>query len=115
MAAAQKTELENLVPITQTRSVDRAFDDLYCTSYAPMVRLAHLLTSDAGAAEELAQDAFVETYRRFADLDNPGAFVRTVIVNRSRSWHRRRLVAASEGPPSRRTHRGPPGCHRRDP
>ena len=67
-----------------------SFAELYADAYLPMVRLGHLLTGSNEAGEEVAQDAFAQAFRRFDGLENPGAYVRTSVVNGSRSWHRRR-------------------------
>ncbi len=56
------------------------------------VRLAYLLTGDRGAAEELVQDAFLATAARWEAVREPAAYVRAAVVNRCRSWGRRRAV-----------------------
>jgi RNA polymerase sigma-70 factor (sigma-E family) len=66
------------------------FVALYETSYLQMVRLAHLLTGSNEAGEEVVQDAFAQAFKRFDQLDNPGAYVRRSVVNGCHSWHRRR-------------------------
>ena len=61
-----------------------------------LVRLAVLLVDDVGIAEEIVQDAFVLVHRRMGRLDQverPVAYLRTTVVNLSRSRLRRRLVA----------------------
>ena len=63
---------------------------LYREAYAPSVRLAHLLVGDRGRAEELTQDAFVRVHDRIDDLDEPAAYLRTVLVNLCRDAGRRR-------------------------
>ena len=65
------------------------FVTLYDEAYLAMVRLAHLLTGSNEVGEEIAQDAFVQAYRRFDTLENPGGYVRTSVVNGCRSWQRR--------------------------
>lgn len=54
-----------------------------------LVRLAYLLTGDRQVAEELVQDAFLACAPRWPELDRPRAYLRTAVVNRSRSWLRR--------------------------
>jgi RNA polymerase sigma-70 factor (ECF subfamily) len=69
-----------------------SFEALYQAEYHSVVGLAYVLFGDQGMAEDLAQDAFVETHRRWSSVrhyDNPGAWVRRVLVNKSRSRHRR--------------------------
>lgn len=66
------------------------FDRFYRDQWPAAVRLAHLLTGDASSAEDLAQDALARMAPRYESLDNPGAFLRTCIVNACRSLHRAR-------------------------
>jgi RNA polymerase sigma factor (sigma-70 family) len=51
-------------------------------------RLAFLLTSDAGCAEDMAHDAFLRLEGRFRTLDNPRAYLRVTIVNLCRRYQR---------------------------
>ncbi len=68
------------------------FVDLYRGSYAPMVRLAHLLTAGDPAAEELVQDAFLRVQARWHRVDNPVAYLRAAVVNACRNHQRRRVL-----------------------
>ncbi|HEX4981247.1 MAG TPA: sigma-70 family RNA polymerase sigma factor [Ilumatobacteraceae bacterium] len=68
------------------------FVDLYRGSYAPMVRLAHLLTAADPAAEELVQDAFLRVQSRWDRIDNPLAYLRAAVVNACRNHQRRRVL-----------------------
>jgi RNA polymerase sigma-70 factor (sigma-E family) len=71
-------------------------EHLYLSSYHMLLRLAVLLTGDRGAAEDAVQDAFVGFWRRVEALDNPDAakgYLRTAVVNNSRSVLRRRRTA----------------------
>jgi RNA polymerase sigma-70 factor (sigma-E family) len=71
-------------------------EQLYQDSYHTLLRLAVLLTGDRGAAEDAVQDAFVGFWRRVEALDNPQAakgYLRTAVVNNSRSVLRRRRTA----------------------
>lgn len=74
-------------PVTVTGAADAEL--LYAERYAPSVRLAHLLIGDRGRAEELVQDAFVRVLPRLAELDDPAAYLRTVVVNLCRDAGRR--------------------------
>ena len=72
-----------------------AFDDLYRAEWSAIVALGWTLTGSWVQAEELAQDAFTDTYRRWADVarfDRPGAWVRRAVINRAASYHRHRAV-----------------------
>jgi RNA polymerase sigma-70 factor (sigma-E family) len=69
--------------------------ELYLRHADAAVRLAYLLTGDREMAEDLVQDAFVKAAGRLAHLRNPDAFdayLRTTIVNLSRSHFRRKRV-----------------------
>ena len=68
------------------------FVDLYRSSYAPMVRLAHLLTAADPAAEELVQDAFLRVQSRWDRVDNPLAYLRAAVVNACRNHQRRGVL-----------------------
>jgi RNA polymerase sigma factor (sigma-70 family) len=63
--------------------------DLYRTEHLAMVRLAHLLTGSNAAAEDLVHDVFVSLHGVVERADNPRAYLRTAVVNRCRSYHRR--------------------------
>jgi RNA polymerase sigma-70 factor (sigma-E family) len=86
-------------------TADEAVRLLYGTHWHQLVRLATLLTRDASVAEELVQDAFVSLHRRWSSLDDPGAahgYLRTTVVNNSRSALRHRGVEEryrQPGPP----------------
>lgn len=69
------------------------FDAAYQTHYDGMVRLAYVITDSMAAAEDIVQEAFVELYRRWPDVRDPRVWLHTVVVNRSRSWWRRLIVA----------------------
>lgn len=79
-------------------TADEAVTRLFAAHYRPLVRLASLLLGDVGAAEEVAQDAYValhEKWRQLHDPDKALAYLRATVVNRSRSALRRRRVAAT--------------------
>jgi RNA polymerase sigma-70 factor (sigma-E family) len=69
--------------------------ELYVRHGPGAVRLAYLLTGDAGLAEDLVQDAFVKLAGRFVDLRDPDAFaayLRSTVVNLARMHFRHRRV-----------------------
>jgi RNA polymerase sigma-70 factor (sigma-E family) len=80
-------------PVPTGRRADAGFAAAYAVHYDPMIRLAWLTTGDVAAAEDIVQDAFVALYRRWPDVDEPGAWLRRVVANRSTSWLRRLVVA----------------------
>ncbi len=64
----------------------------YRRDYAHLVRLARLLVSHGGDAEEVVQEAFVRTYanRRSVRSADPLPYVRVAVVNLARGRLRRR-------------------------
>jgi RNA polymerase sigma-70 factor (sigma-E family) len=69
--------------------------DLYVAHAPEAVRLAFLLTGDAGLAEDLVQDAFARLVGRLRHLRDPaafGAYLRRTIVNLATSHFRHRRV-----------------------
>ncbi len=74
------------------------FHELYDREQRPMVRLATLLTGSAAMAEEIVQDAFAAVSDRWEELDRPGAYLRTSVVNGAASVLRHREVEARYRP-----------------
>jgi RNA polymerase sigma-70 factor (sigma-E family) len=67
--------------------------ELYRAHHRDLVRLATLLVDDQGSAEEAVQDAFVSVARRDPrGLADPGAYLRTAVLNNARSMLRKRRV-----------------------
>ena len=66
------------------------FDAVFDREYAAMVRLAFLLVDSNEVAEEVVQDAFARLHERWSGVANPGAYLRTSVVNRARDVQRRR-------------------------
>jgi RNA polymerase sigma-70 factor (sigma-E family) len=68
-----------------------------------LLRYGRVLTGDAAAGEELAQDALVRTYRRWGSLtrrDDPVAYVKRVMLNaRISAWrHWGSRIRLGDGP-----------------
>jgi RNA polymerase sigma-70 factor (sigma-E family) len=83
-------------------------DDIYRTHRMGMVRLAILLVDDQASAEDVVQEAFAGLFRNWAGLrDNAAAigYLRTAVVNGSRSMLRRRRTARAYVPPHPGTER----------
>jgi RNA polymerase sigma-70 factor (sigma-E family) len=75
---------------------DSDFADLYAAQWYRMVQLALLLVDDMAAAEDVAQDAFVGLRRHWGSIVGPDRalrYLRTSVLNGSRSALRRRLSA----------------------
>ena len=80
----------------------RTIDDIYRTHRMSMVRLAILLVDDVASAEDVVQDAFAGLYRQWDRLRDAQAaigYLRTAVVNGSRSMLRRRRTARAYVPP----------------
>ncbi len=82
------------------------FDVFYRSEYRAVFGLAIVLSGNRSAAEELTQDAFLAAYKawdRVGPMDNPGAWVRRLVANRSVSRFRRMTSEAKAlariGPP----------------
>jgi RNA polymerase sigma factor (sigma-70 family) len=73
----------------QAQEHDRPFAEVYAEDRSTITRLAFLLVRSMPVAEELAQEAFVRLYERYADVANPPAFLRTVVVRLGIDWMRR--------------------------
>ena len=92
-------------PVTELAAEQAGTDDLltalYTAHYRELVRLAAFLTSDRDNAEEIVQDAYVKvhgSWRGLRDPDKAEAYLRTAVVNLSRSRLRRRQVVAKHQP-----------------
>ncbi len=57
-----------------------------------MLRLACLLVGSRAIAEEIVQDAFVVVGERWAELEKPGGYLRSTVVNGCRMALRRRAT-----------------------
>jgi len=69
-----------------------AFRAVYAAHYPSLVRLAYLTTGNRAAAEDVAQEAFLEWYRRAGQVRDPVPFLRRAVVSRCTSWVRRRQL-----------------------
>ena len=65
-----------------------AFERFFRENYATVVRIAHGVTGNAQAAQDVAQDVFVSAFRRFPDPDGAPAaagWVRAAAAHTSRN------------------------------
>jgi RNA polymerase sigma-70 factor (sigma-E family) len=72
--------------VDDAASVD--FHDFFERHYAELARLAHLLTGEADAADDLAADALLALWHRWDRVcaaDHPVAYARGVVANLARS------------------------------
>ena len=81
---------------------NQQLEDLYRANYSRLVHIARLMVGSTQVGEEVVQEAFVKVHRvlqrKGAKLENPGAFVRTVVVNLCRNEHRRKVVERKYAP-----------------
>jgi RNA polymerase sigma-70 factor (sigma-E family) len=77
------------------RDRDRELAALFNQHYDSLRRLAYVMIGDGPAAEEIVQEAFVKAmsrWRLFSRADYPGAYLRQIVVNLSRSKMRRKSI-----------------------
>ncbi len=82
-------------PAELTLEADQAIASLYAAHWSRLVRLAWLLVHDQGLAEDVVQDAFVGTHRRWAAIRDSGrvvGYLHTAVINGCRSAQRHRTV-----------------------
>ncbi|MFD9330951.1 SigE family RNA polymerase sigma factor [Streptomyces sp. NPDC060065] len=88
--------------LDEPRIDEPGIDEIYSHRRLDLVRLAVLLVDDLPTAEDVVQDVFAALYRRYgqrlAGLDNPDAYLRTSVVNTSRSVLRRRRTVRAHVP-----------------
>ena len=89
-------------PAPAERTTPLTLADLYRDHRMRMVRLAVLLVDDPGTAEDVVQEAFTGLHRHWSGLRDEAAavaYLRTAVVNGSRSVLRRRKTAREYTPP----------------
>jgi RNA polymerase sigma-70 factor (sigma-E family) len=87
---------------TERASADVGVAELYRTHRLGMVRLALLLVDDLESAEDVTQDAFAALHRKWPHLRSQDAavgYLRTCVVNGSRSVLRRRRTVRRQPDP----------------
>ncbi len=67
----------------------RDFDDFVGGALPGLIRFAHVLCGRADLAEDLVSAALLRSWRAWDRVEEPGPFVRRVIVNQHLSWWRR--------------------------
>lgn len=83
---------------------------LYQSHYEQMCRLARLLMGGNDAAEDIAQESFIRLFgarERLTDTDHALAYLRTTVVNLTRSRWRRAVVAIRHAPKALPERAGP--------
>lgn len=85
----------------------QSFEVFYRRQRKSLIALAYAVTGNAKGAEDLAQDALIAAFKAWDQIrvkDNPGAWVRRILLNKAASAHRRRLAemrALAKRPPER--------------
>jgi RNA polymerase sigma-70 factor (sigma-E family) len=94
MAGRKEAAAPSLAPAPLAdQQADELVSDLYQAHAVALVRLAKLLLHDQPSAEDVVQDAFMGLYRalpRLSDRDQVLPYLRTAVVNGSRSVLRSR-------------------------
>jgi len=76
-------------------------DLLFRRHYIPLLRLGVVMLGSREAAEDAVQDAFVALHRHSPSLRDPEAaeaYLRSAVLNRSRSWVRRQVTQRAARP-----------------
>ena len=72
------------------------FEDFYAERWPYAFRLAALMTHDAEAGADIAQDVFANMSRRWATIDRPDAYLQRAVTNASSNWRRSGRRAAGK-------------------
>lgn len=103
-------EERKLVREAQRGSRD-ALAELYAVHWPRAHRAAYLVVHDAGAAEDIAQDAFlaaVDALDRFDRRRPFGPWLHRIVINRAVDWGRREALRRSAGDPEDQAGAAPP-------
>lgn len=68
------------------------FDAFYVHEHRRQVKRATLLLGSDELANDLVHDAFIQVYRRWGDLENPGGYLSRTVLNACRDEGRSRTV-----------------------
>ena len=93
-ATQQPTWASRRDDIVLSSAGHRSFSAFYASEIRSVIGLAYALCGSRATAEDLAQEAFSSAYAkwdRVGGYDDPGAFVRRVVANRSVSLFRRQI------------------------
>ena len=95
-------EERKLIREAQRGSRD-ALAELYAAHWPRAHRAAYLVVHDAGAAEDIAQDAFlaaVDALDRFDRRRPFGPWLHRIVINRAIDWGRREALRRNAGDPA---------------
>ena len=82
-------------------SAEERFEVLFRRHYTGLLRLAVVMVGEREAAEDVVQEAFVSLHRNLRRLRDPEAaeaYLRSAVLNRSRSWVRRQVTQRAVRP-----------------
>ncbi|MEZ5139605.1 MAG: sigma-70 family RNA polymerase sigma factor [Acidimicrobiales bacterium] len=65
------------------REVRAGVEELYDELFGPLVRLAHLIVLDGQEARDVVQDCFAGAIARWDEIEDPRAYLRRSVANRS--------------------------------
>jgi RNA polymerase sigma factor (sigma-70 family) len=71
-------DLHDAEPIAVT-----TFEEVYAEHHLAMTRLAYLVVGSRALAEEIVQESFTELLGRWSSVQQPGAYVRVVVVRKA--------------------------------
>lgn len=103
-------EERKLIGEAQRGSRD-ALAELYAAHWPRAHRAAYLVVHDAGAAEDIAQDAFlaaVDALDRFDRRRPFGPWLHRIVINRAIDWGRREALRRNSGDPDDEPAAAPP-------
>lgn len=66
------------------------FESFYDSEIDRQVRRAVLLLGSNDVANDVVHDAFIEVFKRWTELDDPGPYLHQTVLNRCRGVHRSR-------------------------
>ncbi|MGH9245645.1 MAG: RNA polymerase sigma factor [Acidimicrobiales bacterium] len=89
VALDRRAAVRTMLRAVSASASSGTFDDVYRRNRAPLLRLARLLTGSDNAAEDVVHDAFLGLSRHWETVANPDGYVRTSVVNLSRTVHRK--------------------------
>lgn len=88
-----------------------SFEDVYRRNREPLLRLARLLTGSDTIAEDVVHDAFLGLSRHWGSVANPDGYLRTSVVNLTRTVHRRTTREREKGERAQRVRVHPVVTH----
>jgi RNA polymerase sigma-70 factor, ECF subfamily len=78
------------IALTEPRTAERSFEDLFADEYARLVRALYLMCGNVAEAEDLSQEALARAFERWdrvGRMDSPIGYVYRIAMN----LHRRRI------------------------